>query len=169
MTTETIRKKIDEAKKAVEAVESSILLQSKYMDSLKDEGRNEVWELIKEIDKISSRDMVKEIFGYDCVYDIIPNLTPQEALEKYNKYKKEFEVGDVVHLSHSENLDIRDIPPYGVITYMYDGNVDRQEKVFEVLLSNGDYVSCYNYEVEKTGERADIQNVLKQIGGVANG
>lgn len=49
---------------------------------------------------------------------------------------------------------------------MYDGNVDRQEKVFEVLLNNGDYVSCYNYEVEKTGKCADIQNVLKQIGEV---
>lgn len=88
MTNEAIRKKIDEAKKAVDAVESSILLQSAYMDSLKDQGRNEVWGLIKEIYKMSSADIIEEIFGYNCPFDVIMNLTPQEALEKYNKYKK---------------------------------------------------------------------------------
>lgn len=167
MALKTIKEDIDNAIKMLEAAKTKISIYSKFEIGLKDEGRNEVWEFVKRLfdynsnTKLTSKEL-KKIFGLASEIDILRNFTPQEALAKieaYEKEQKEIKVGDVVYIPTVNTEDEKE--DYGVVTNIYAADKTTR---YEILMHNGDCMSYYDYEIEKTNKHIDIQSILEQIG-----
>lgn len=113
MSNEEIVKEIDEAtnllKEGMRKIRDSLNIardiaikdnaadEEAYNKGLED-GRNEVWELIKKLWNLRPVDR-DDIFGYSLIGDLVKNFTPQEALAKLEAYEKEqneIKVGDVI-------------------------------------------------------------------------
>ena len=61
-------------------------------DKAYNRGLNDAWEVIKKITKDDSVggysiEMMQELFGQTCVYDITHNYTPEEAIAKIKEYE----------------------------------------------------------------------------------
>lgn len=124
-----------------------------YNKGLED-GRNEVWELVKKLSEMPNL-IAKEIFGYEFLYGIVINCTPQEALAKLEAYEKEqneIKVGDVVQYKYkAKKILVTRITTNKEVVYGFD------EEGYE-----------YGYsvvDVKKTGKHIDISSILQQIGG----
>lgn len=113
-------------------------------------GLNDAWEVIKKITKDDSVggysiEMMQELFGRTCVYDITHNYTPEEAIAKIRAYEDkqkqdaEINVGDEVY---SEEDDLR-----FVVTRITNGR-------YEGICTDG---ACYcplPLHIKKTGRHA---------------
>ena len=113
-------------------------------------GLNDAWEVIKKITKDDSVggysiEMMQELFGRTCVYDITHNYTPEEAIAKIREYEDkqkqdaEIKVGDEVY---SEEDDLR-----FVVTRITNGR-------YEGICTDG---ACYcplPLHIKKTGRHA---------------
>lgn len=155
---------LDELQKYDKPTISEDTLEMERMKALND-GRNEVWELVKKIKLpvdeggggISMVDL-KLIFGTISVDAILKDYTPQEALlklEAYEKEQNEIKVGDVV------TIFPRSSGQYDAIVIMVDN-----ENHINVIYADGvtaDNVPPQLYK--KTGNHIDIKSVLNQIGG----
>lgn len=123
-----------------------------YNKGLED-GRNEVWELIKKINKAFDEHKLDVIFDkrkYSIPNNIIDDYTPQEALlklEEYEKAQNEIKVGDVVIAVSIES----------VVTKVGEDFVHTIDK-------NGSSGKYAKFVCKKTGKHIDIQSVLQQIG-----
>lgn len=99
--------------------------------------------------------MSKTIFG--CDYDaVIHRYTPQEALAKFEPYRKEqaeIKVGDVV-----ESNMLNPAPNRLIVTKVYN-------ETFEGVDSDGYVYAEKNFKFwKKTGKHIDIASILAEIG-----
>lgn len=143
--------KYDEVKERMELIDE--LKMDEYNKGLED-GRNEVWELVKKI-KLPADDggipMVdlKLIFGTVSVDAILKDYTPQKALAKLEAYEKEqseIKVGDVVVAVSIES----------VVTKVGEDFVHTIDK-------NGSSGKYAKFVCKKTGKHIDISGILNQI------
>ena len=130
-------------------------------------GLNDAWEVIKKITKDESVGgysikMMQELFGQTCVYDIVHNYTPAEALVKIKEYEDkqkqdaEIKVGDEVVLNDDYGNEkaivlVKDKNPYP----------------YSVLIQEGTNRWIKENAIErKTGRHFDqIAEVLKELRG----
>lgn len=167
MALEVIKKEIDNAIKKLNELDTKITLYStlhEKSENAYDRGLNDAWKLIIKIFEMSPQ-MRKEIFGKDFCRTLLYSHTPQELLEKlktYEEEQKKIKVGDVVYvpMGHTEN----EKEDYGVVANIYDSKDEKKPIRYEVLMHNGDCMSYYDCEIEKTNKHIDIQSVLAQIG-----
>ena len=130
-------------------------LEMERMKALND-GRNEVWELVKKATldyseggyKVSE---LKEVFQVSSLQGVFKRYTPQEALAKLEAYEKEqaeIKVGDVV--KHN-----------GILVFV----VTRIDDTIMGYDKEGNTHSfCFpNQYIKKTGKHIDIQSVLSQL------
>lgn len=152
---------LDKLKKCEQPTISEDTLEMERMKALND-GRNEVWELVRRLYNTSLNE-IKHIFGAnDFKWDereiievIIKQNTPQEALAKLEAYEKEqneIKVGDIVYNDNTMEE--------GVVTHIDNGEVF-------MLYDDGSCGNTYG-NLTKTGKHIDIQSVLKQIGSDAD-
>lgn len=169
MALEYIKKEIDNAIKKLNELDTKITLYSTLHEKNEDaynRGLNDAWNLAKKIKLGGNKDSLsalnlKTIFGTVSINSIFNTYTPQEALAKieaYEKEQKEIKVGDVVYVPAVNTEDEKE--DYGVVTNIYYDKTTR----YEILMHNGDCMSYYDYEIEKTNKHIDIQSVLAQIG-----
>ena len=122
-------------------------------DEAYQEGLNKAWELARKIFTFNNN-KIKQVFCRTEKRSVFDDLTPQEALAKYEAYEKEqaeIKVGDVVvHLGTK-----------GVILDFIDSTDDEMV----VLNENGCVEEWKHSQCKKTGKHIDIQSVLEQIGG----
>lgn len=132
-------------------------------------GLNDAWEVIKKITKDDSVggysiEMMQELFGQTCVYDITHNYTPEEAIAKIREYEDkqkqdaEIKVGDEVITKYKDHaVAVRD-------TY-YIGE-DREP--FTLVWFGTHMSSCPVNELVKTGRHFPIAEVLAELRGAEN-
>lgn len=134
--------------------EINIASEEAYNKGLND-GRNEVWELIKKIEKLPNFRM-EELFGCGTIAKIVDKFTLQEVIAKIEAYKTEqakIKAGDVVTISPRSgghyNAIVVFTKPEGYIDAIYrDG-----------LTANNVPPQLYR----KTGKHIDISKILQQI------
>lgn len=118
------------------------------------EGRNEMWEWIKKLWDLGTRNC-NNIFKYPLVSDIIENYTPQEVIAKLEVYEKEQEikVGDVLKakVDGTKCVVSSDKVDNGYVLTFPDGSGSARDLTY----IEKHYV--------KTGKHIDIQNMLNQI------
>lgn len=112
-------------------------------------GREEAWEFIKEIGKMSDDDMVV-CFGTS----IIVNLSYAEARAKYEAWKKkkdEIRIGDEIYDSRVK----------GIITYVDNSGAD---VFYEVVAQNGVTYVVSGEEAKKTGRTfPEVAELLEKM------
>ncbi len=131
-----------------------------YNKGLED-GRNEVWELVKKLSEMPNL-IAKEIFGYEFLYGIVINCTPQEALAKLEAYEKEQE--EKRKAEEMAVINVGDVVEYdGVQAVVMD--IDLVDNV--ALFTENACIESWlpQCTCKKTGKHIDIQSVLAQIGG----
>ena len=120
-------------------------------------GRNEVWELIRKIFTTDCATLQK-VFGHSDEGTIIMLNEPQKALEKLEAYEKEqneIKVGDVIVIDDEQIL----------VTNITKG---KPNTTIDGIREDGE-VLCYSAkQFTKTGKHIDIQSILQQIGGGNN-
>lgn len=153
---ETLKKGLSKMKQALSSANQAVLQAEAYNKGLED-----AWELARKIFTFNNNKM-EEIFGVAGKRSAFDDLTPQEALAKYEAYEKEqaeIKVGDVVtdkehkvellvtiiYINHFDAIKITPDDEYGKFGATYSGMVKSDFK--------------------KTGKHIDIQSVLQQIGG----
>ena len=124
------------------------------------QGAEAAWELARKIvafkwDGGYDLKEIKELFGYNCIQDIMKNLTYPEAsakVEAWEKAKEEIKVGDIFQDDDGNNAIVTSIKG-NTVYYMWD---------------DGDTRSGFAEDVKKhftkTGRHIDIDSFLKQIG-----
>ena len=154
---------LNKLKKCEQPTISEDTLEVERMKALND-GRNEVWELVRRLYNTSLNE-IKHIFGAnDFKWDereiievIIKQNTPQEALAKLEAYEKEqneIKVGDEITVVGN-----------AIKGYVIDESKE-YEDCYVVLITNYRdlHTVIYNKSViQKTGKHIDIQSVLSQI------
>lgn len=131
-------------------------------------GLNDAWEVIKKITKDDSVggysiEMMQELFGRTCVYDITHNYTPEEAIAKIREYEDkrkqdaEIKVGDEIRL-HDAIEVVTSVMSTGLQTIDASGNTSTW------------YYNTYPLETwEKTGRTfPQIAEVLAEMRGAEN-
>ena len=121
-------------------------------DKTYEEGLNDAWELVKKIYKMSESERY-EMFNIPVAftYDILFEVTPQEALAKIEEYEKN-------NIKAGDEVRTFDNTYKGVVT------VTRQIGDFYVLWDNGTSGTYTPKEVKKTGRTIDIKSFLAEIG-----
>lgn len=123
------------------------LMNNTYTD-----GLNDVWNFIKTLRKMPNLE-AKEVFGYDYLYGIVDNLTPQEALSKLDSYEKSksINVGDIVIVKNDSPSDGK-----GVVTRKFGNEVT-------VMWHDGSAGEWRIDELTKTNEHIEINAIIKQL------
>ena len=137
-------------------------------DKAYNRGLNDAWEVIKKITKDDSVggysiEMMQELFGQTCVYDITHNYTPEEAIAKIREYEDKqkqdakIKVGDEVY---SDAFDDK-----GIVTHI------TADKVACVcIICNGSTMMKVGVNgLHKTGRHfPQIAEVLEELRGAEN-
>ena len=118
-------------------------------DEAYDKGLEDAWKLARKIFTFNDN-KIEQIFCCVNKRSVIDDLTPQEALAKFEVYEKanEIKVGDVVVAVSIES----------VVTKVGEDFVHTIDK-------NGSSGKYAKFVCKKTGKHIDIQSVLEQIGG----
>jgi len=131
-------------------------------------GLNDAWEVIKKITKDDSVcgysiEMMQELFGWTCVYDITHNYTPEEAIAKIKAYEEqqkqdaEIKVGDEVY---SDAFDDK-----GIVTHI---TADKVACVC-IICNGSTMMKVGTIGLHKTGRHfPQIAEVLKELRGEEN-
>lgn len=136
-------------------------------DKAYNRGLNDAWEVIKKITKDDSVggysiEMMQELFGQTCVYDITHNYTPEEAIAKIREYENkekqdaEIKVGDEVITKYKDHaVAVRD-------TYYLGAD----KEPFTLIWFGTHMSSCPVNELTKTGRTfPQIAEVLAEMRG----
>ena len=128
------------------------------IESAKITGQNEAWELARKIiinNGYSVHDLY-EIFDNHDSYHALENYTYQEAaakVEEWEKAKEEIKDGDILEGIYDSNLKC-------IVTNLYTDNI-------AYLMFDDGTAGFHELDnFKKTGRHIDIDNFLKQIGGV---
>ena len=133
-------------------------------DKAYNRGLNDAWEVIKKITKDDSVggysiEMMQELFGQTCVYDITHNYTPEEAIAKIREYENkekqdaEIKVGDEVKHQGFRSVVVR-IADDCIYTISECGTTPKY---------------CKDDDLVKTGRHFDeIAEVLAELRGAEN-
>lgn len=113
-----------------------------------EDGLNEAWEVIRRLENELTSYKRIELFGYCSPYDIVDALTPQEVIEKLEKYD-EIKVGDEVeYISTSDR---------GVVEH-----ISKFTQAISVIWDNGSIGEASIKKFKKTGRHfPQIEEVLK--------
>lgn len=125
----------------------------RYYEKGLNDGRNEVWELLKAFCGMDVWERQK-VFGEYVVGKLVENMPPQEALAKLEAYEKskEIKVGDVVFGDDEPDV-------YGIVTFV-------SCEMIYIMWSDGSSGVEYNFrDIKKTGKHIDINSVLEQLRG----
>lgn len=120
-------------------------------------GQNEAWELARKIvafkcDGGYDLKEIKELFGYDCIQDIMKNLTYPEAaakVSKWEKAKEEIKVGDII------KVDVNGL--YAIV-------IHESDEFAKVVYADGNVYIGRKDGMTKTGRHIDIDSFFKQVG-----
>lgn len=111
-------------------------------------GLNDAWEVAKKFFADMKGTELEEIFGADWSFYKIMDMTPQEAIAKLKAYEdSKIVVGDVVTYSGEKGL-VLDIKGSKVVVLTDDGCVQE----------------WYECDIEKTGKKVSLEEILEQIG-----
>lgn len=120
-------------------------------------GLNDCWASMTRLVNMKTFEREK-IFKANSVRDILEEYTPHEVLKRMEHYesnvsKVEFQVGDKV-----KNIE------YGTVgIILEESDVDPTERTWSVYTENNGVEFWCESEIDKTGERADIQSLFKKI------
>ena len=159
---EIIDKLLNENEKLMFKIDSYELYGDQHEEEYNqnfNQGAEAAWELAKKIvafkcDGGYDLKEIKELFGYDCIQDIMKNLTYPEAaakVEAWEKAKEEIKVGDEV-----EKNDLRDVR--FIVTFTNGRLMSGVDQSGLVLVNEK------LKEWHKTGRHIDVDSFLKQIG-----
>lgn len=128
-------------------------------------GLNDAWEVIKRITRDEgvggySIEMMWELFGQTCVYDITHNYTPEEAIAKIKEYEDKqkqdakIKVGDEVTHDGAKFIVL---------------NIDSQTSIYCLDIRGRTPIFASIHNLIKTGRHFDqIAEVLAELRGAEN-
>lgn len=131
-------------------------------------GLSDAWEVIKKITKDDSVggysiEMMQELFGQTCVYDITHNYTPEEAIAKIKAYEDkkqdaEIKVGNEVTVYDTDGIEVAKALVLSI-----------QGEGYGIITSNGTSTWSHKKFIKKTDKyHPQIAEVLGEMRGAEN-
>ena len=116
-------------------------------------GLNDAWEVVKKISRMDT-ETAERITGYSSLYNIMNNITPEEAVAKvraYEQHEQEIRIGDEVIAIDKDSVGGM-YEPFIVYkiskTFVYGVGKERGSHILEIT------------DVKKTGRHYDIKKML---------